>query len=152
MFKEWEIVVLSVVFGYFRSFFRSFFTSDSSDKIVMTFYLKSHLFISSATSQPILRWSHHRSRHCDAPASPMIIVFILVTPLTRARRRPRRFEATQNQIWRPSCMHHYLCSMRQHPVEFLHNWKYTTKRCVFLGFYLYFCYAWWGFVWLFLQH
>ena len=28
--------------------------------------------------------------------------------------------------------------MRQHPVEFLHNWKYTTKRCEFLGFYLYF--------------
>lgn len=27
--------------------------------------------------------------------------------------------------------------MRQHPVEFLHNWKYATKRCEFLGFYLY---------------
>ena len=38
--------------------------------IVMTFYLKSHLFISSATSQPILRRSHHRSRHGDAPAPP----------------------------------------------------------------------------------
>lgn len=45
----------------------------------MTFYLKSHLLISSATSHPILRWSHHRSRHGDAPAPPMIIVFILST-------------------------------------------------------------------------
>ena len=27
------------------------------------------------------------------------------------------------------------------PVEFLHNWEYTTKRCEFLGFYLYFCHA-----------
>ena len=24
--------------------------------------------------------------------------------------------------------------MRQHRVEFLHNWKYTTKRCEFLDF------------------
>lgn len=40
----------------------------------MTFYLKSHLFISSATSQPILRWSHHRSRHSNAPQPPMLIV------------------------------------------------------------------------------
>lgn len=69
-----------------RSFFRSFFTSDSSDKIVMTFYLKSHLLISSATSHPILRRSHHRIRYCNAPAPPRIIVFILVTSPTRAWR------------------------------------------------------------------
>ena len=75
----------SAIFGRFKSFFRSFFTSDSSDKIVMTFYLKSHLFISSATSQPILRRSHHHSRHGDAPAPPMIIVFILVTSPTSTR-------------------------------------------------------------------
>lgn len=72
----------SAIFGRFKSFF----TSDSSDKIVMTFYLKNHLFISSATSHPILRRSHHRSRYCNAPAPPMIIVFILVTSPTRARR------------------------------------------------------------------
>ena len=76
----------SAIFGRFKSFFRSFFTSDSLDKIVMTFYLKSHLFISSATSHPILRRSHHRSRHGDAPAPPMIIVFILVMSPVRARR------------------------------------------------------------------
>ena len=52
----------------------------------MAFYLKSHLFISSATSHPILRRSHHRSRHGNAPAPPMIIVFILVTSPVRARR------------------------------------------------------------------
>ena len=52
----------------------------------MTFYLKSHLFISSATSHPILRRSHHRIRYCNAPAPPMIIVFILVTSPTRAWR------------------------------------------------------------------
>lgn len=81
--------LFSVVLGYFRSFksfFRSFFTSDSLDKIVMTFCLKSYLFISSATSHPILRWSHHCSRHGDAPAPPMIIVFILVMSPVRARR------------------------------------------------------------------
>ena len=76
----------SAIFGRFKSFFRSFFTSDSLDKIVMTFYLKSHLFISSATSHPILRRSHHRSRHGNAPAPPMIIVFILVTYPVRAKR------------------------------------------------------------------
>ena len=76
----------SAIFGRFKSFFRSFFTSDSLDKIVMTFCLKSHLFISSATSHPILRRSHHRSRHGDAPAPPMIIVFILVMSPVRARR------------------------------------------------------------------
>ena len=80
----------SAIFGRFKSFFRSFFTSDSLDKIVMTFYLKSHLLISSATSHPILRWSHHRSRHGDAPAPPMIIVFILVTSPVRARRAAPR--------------------------------------------------------------
>ena len=51
----------------------------------MTFYLKSHLFISSATSHPIFRRSHHRSRHGNAPAPPMIIVFILVTSPVRAK-------------------------------------------------------------------
>ena len=56
----------------------------------MTFYLKSHLFISSATSHPILRRSHHRSRHGNAPAPPMIIVFILVTSPVRARRATPR--------------------------------------------------------------
>lgn len=56
----------------------------------MTFYLKSHLFISSATSHPILRRSHHRSRHGNAPAPPMIIVFILVTSPVRARRAAPR--------------------------------------------------------------
>ena len=76
------LAVIAVVLGYFRSFF----TSDSSDKIVMTFYLKSHLLISSATSHPILRWSHHRSRYCNAPVPPMIIVFILVTSPTIAWR------------------------------------------------------------------
>ncbi len=76
----------SAIFGRFKSFFRSFFTSDSSDKIVMTFYLKSHLLISSATSHPIHRRSHHRSRYCNAPAPPMIIVFILVTSPTKAWR------------------------------------------------------------------
>ena len=76
----------SAIFGRFKSFFRSFFTSDSLDKIVMTFCLKSYLFISSATSHPILRRSHHRSRHGDAPAPPMIIVFILVMSPVRARR------------------------------------------------------------------
>ena len=80
----------SAIFGRFKSFFRSFFTSDSLDKIVMTFYLKSHLFISSATSHPILRRSHHRSRHGNAPAPPMIIVFILVTSPVRARRATPR--------------------------------------------------------------
>ena len=74
------------IFGRFKSFFRSFFTSDSLDKIVMTFCLKSHLFISSATSHPILRRSHHCSCYGDAPAPPMIIVFILVTSPVRARR------------------------------------------------------------------
>ena len=76
----------SAIFGRFKSFFRSFFTSDSLDKIVMTFCLKSHLFISSATSHPILRRSHHCSCYGDAPAPPMIIVFILVTSPVRARR------------------------------------------------------------------
>ena len=76
------LAVIAVVLGYFRSFF----TGDSSDKIIMTFYLKSHLFISSATSHPILRWSHHRSRHGDAAAPPMIIVFIIVSFPTRAWR------------------------------------------------------------------
>lgn len=66
--------VIAVIFAVILGYFRSFFTSDSSDKIVMTFYLKSHLFISSATSQPILRWSHHRSRHSNAPQPPMLIV------------------------------------------------------------------------------
>ena len=80
----------SAILGRFKSFFRSFFTSDSLDKIVMTFYLKSHLFISSATSHPILRRSHHRSRHGDAPAPPMIFVFILVTSPVRARRATPR--------------------------------------------------------------
>ena len=80
------LAVIAVVLGYFRSFF----TGDSSDKIVMTFYLKSHLFISSATSHPILRRSHHRSRHGDAPAPPMIFVFILVTSPVRARRATPR--------------------------------------------------------------
>ena len=56
----------------------------------MAFYLKSHLFISSATSHPILRRSHHRSRHGNAPAPPMIIVFILVTSPVRARRATPR--------------------------------------------------------------
>ena len=55
----------SAIFGRFKSFFRSFFTSDSLDKIVMTFCLKSHLFISAATSHPILRWSHHLSRQSE---------------------------------------------------------------------------------------
>ena len=80
----------SAILGRFKSFFRSFFTSDSLDKIVMAFYLKSHLFISSATSHPILRRSHHRSRHGNAPAPPMIIVFILVTSPVRARRATPR--------------------------------------------------------------
>ena len=83
------LAVIAVVLGYFRSFLlslRSSFTSDSSDKNVMTFYLKSHLFISSATSHPILRRSHHRSRHGDAPAPPMIIILILVSSPTRAWR------------------------------------------------------------------
>ena len=39
-----------------------------------------------STSHPILRRSHHRIRYCNAPAPPMIIVFILVTSPTRARR------------------------------------------------------------------
>ena len=56
----------------------------------MTFYLKSHLLISSATSHPIHRRSHHRSRYCNAPAPPMIIVFILVTSPVRARRATPR--------------------------------------------------------------
>ena len=76
----------SAIFGRFKSFFRSFFTSDSLDKIVMTFCLKSYLFISSATSHPILRRSHHCSCYGDAPAPPMIIVFILVTSPVRTRR------------------------------------------------------------------
>ena len=38
-----------------------------------------------STSHPILRWSHHRSRYCNAPAPPMIIVFILVTSPVRAK-------------------------------------------------------------------
>lgn len=29
--------------------------------------------------------------------------------LEAIRKRPRRFAATQNQIWRPLCMHHCLC-------------------------------------------
>lgn len=51
----------------------------------MTFYLKSRLFISSATSHPILRWSHHRSRYSNAPTSPMLIILIFVSSPTRAR-------------------------------------------------------------------
>lgn len=46
---------------------------------ILTHYLPS-------TSHPILRWSHHRSRYCNAPAPPMIIVFILVSSPTRAWR------------------------------------------------------------------
>lgn len=42
------------------------------------------------TSRPILRRSHHRSRHGNAPAPPMIIVFILVTSPVRARRATPR--------------------------------------------------------------
>ena len=45
---------------------------------ILTHYLPS-------TSHPILRRSHHRIRYCNAPAPPMIIVFILVTSSTRAR-------------------------------------------------------------------
>ena len=56
----------------------------------MTFCLKSHLFISSATSHPILRRSHHCSCYGNAPAPPMIIVFILVTSPVRARRATPR--------------------------------------------------------------
>ena len=78
LFKD-TAYICSAIFG-------RFFTSDSSDKMSLQFYLKSHLFISSATSHPILRRSHHRSRHCNAPAPPMIIVFILVTSPTRAWR------------------------------------------------------------------
>ena len=40
---------------------------------------------STPTSQPILRRSHHRSRHCNTPPPPMIIVFILVTSPVRAK-------------------------------------------------------------------
>ena len=82
----WSLQSFSAIFGRFKSFFRLFFTSDSLDKIVMTFCLKSHLFISSATSHPILRRSHHCSCYGDTPAPPMIIVFILVTSPVRARR------------------------------------------------------------------
>ena len=102
----------SAIFGRFKSFFRSFFTSDSLDKIVMTFYLKSHLFISSATSHPILRRSHHCSCYGNAPAPPMIIVFILVTSSVRARRAaprlrpfhpsPFRLRIPQNRASPPS--------------------------------------------------
>ena len=46
---------------------------------ILTHYLPS-------TSHPILRWSHHRIRHGDAPAPPMIIVFIIVSFPTRAWR------------------------------------------------------------------
>ena len=67
----------------------------------MTFYLKSHLFISSATSHPILRWSHHRSRYCNAPAPPMIIVFILVTSPTRARRTTPRLRPFHSRTPKP---------------------------------------------------
>ena len=91
----------SAIFGRFKSFFRSFFTSDSLDKIVMAFYLKSHLFISSATSHPILRRSHHRSRHGNAPAPPMIIVFILVTSPVRARRAAPRLRPFHSRTPKP---------------------------------------------------
>ena len=46
---------------------------------ILTHYLPS-------TSHPILRWSHHRSRHGDAPAPPMIIILILVSSPTIAWR------------------------------------------------------------------
>ncbi|WP_444297812.1 hypothetical protein, partial [Leyella stercorea] len=59
-----EFAVIAVIFAVVLGYFRSFFTSDSSDKIVMTFYLKSHLFISSATLHPIHRRAHHRGRQC----------------------------------------------------------------------------------------
>ena len=39
---------------------------------------------STSTLQPILRWSHHRSRYCNAPAPLMIIILIFVTSPTRA--------------------------------------------------------------------
>ena len=39
-----------------------------------------------STSQPILCRSHHRSRHGDAPAPPMIIILIFVSSPTRAWR------------------------------------------------------------------
>lgn len=67
----------SAIFGRFKSFLRSFSTIfGRSLQVILQikFYLKSHLFISSATSQPILRWSHHRSRHSNAPQPPMLIV------------------------------------------------------------------------------
>ena len=76
------LAVIAVVLGYFRSFF----TGDSSDKIVMTFYLKSHLFISSATSHPILCRSHHRSWYCNAPSPSMLVILIFVSSPTRAWR------------------------------------------------------------------
>ena len=39
-----------------------------------------------STSHPILRRSHHRSRHCNAPAPPMLIILIFVSSPTRAWR------------------------------------------------------------------
>ena len=39
-----------------------------------------------STSHPILRRSHHRSRHSNAPSPPMLIILIFVTSPTRVWR------------------------------------------------------------------